>query len=633
MTFRLVSRTFLKNKLLMIFFCLAFAANASFCVFNFLFTQNTDGTTLLGAAKDLLSLSNVFFVFFLFLAYEVFYLPRRANMSETLAAAGRGERKFYFYQLLFLFLLCLLFALPSLIFLAALYFIMPHRHTELLSHLITVGILQFFLVSLLGVVLGLLAALRLKRLPAYLFLALCSLLSGSAFEYIATRLHIFPLYELFNLSLYFKFVDNPVFGFSALPYRWARIGMWLFFAGALILYGFYQNAAKKRRNLTVLSLLLLAAACLVLYAAPASKVDMSEYHQLKEMVYYAKNPQLSEAADFYVTQYDMDFSVGLQLSAKVQMMLSQPDLPQYRFTLYHGYRVKRVTDENGSPLAWTRDGDYITVQNNAAGQLGGIVIKYAGSCMTFFSNSQAVYLSGAFPYYPREGFHAFYLPDLQTYDYVHPPQAVPHQLRFRGAKELHTNLERQTDGSYYGVTNGVTLISGFLDTVTAGETTVVYPYLATDLVTPEIIRAELEKAANDQIGTPRVLPTIFSIPNMNNVNHMPLFTSHMELLGFLDFMHIYNRACTTREKDYLYTVFYMMYFDRPDSFRDMVQYEATPQFTEYGGVPFATPLLRIIEALGEQETMRIVNAYLFDESDTRTDYEFIMDTIENERVA
>ena len=55
--------------------------------------------------------------------------------------------------------------------------------------------------------------------------------------------------------------------------------------------------------------------------------------------------------EFCVNRYDMELQVDDVLSAHVVCVREQKDLPQYQFTLYHGYKISSVTNEKGEKTA------------------------------------------------------------------------------------------------------------------------------------------------------------------------------------------------------------------------------------------------------------------------------------------
>lgn len=96
---------------------------------------------------------------------------------------------------------------------------------------------------------------------------------------------------------------------------------------------------------------------------------------------------------FEVERYDLKIDIDRQLEVEANIFVDKSDLDEYDFTLYHGYKIDKVTDKNGKELKFKQDGDYFTVENNDEG-LSEICISYAGSAPRFFSNSQGTSLPG-----------------------------------------------------------------------------------------------------------------------------------------------------------------------------------------------------------------------------------------------
>lgn len=138
------------------------------------------------------------------------------------------------------------------------------------------------------------------------------------------------------------------------------------------------------------------------------------YGSKDDGAYYSSDMEREIDAQYRASGYDMVLKFGRQLTAEVAMAVDSPNLEAYPMTLYHGYQIKSVTDDTGEPLRYTRDGDYLTVENNPSGSLREIRLAYAGYSSTFYSNSQAVYLPGSFPYYPQPGFHTVFPPGVMA---------------------------------------------------------------------------------------------------------------------------------------------------------------------------------------------------------------------------
>lgn len=628
-TFKIMRSSFFKSRGLLVLSCIMMLLNLSYNIFLILPSGSVGYLPFLNISEELFRFSDIFMVFFLFISYEYCSKARASFMRESVAATALGERALYKSQFLVMLLLCVVFALPTMLCGTGLYFGLQVQHFSALIHMLLACVLQMFLPSLLGIVLGLLLATRIKRLPAYLLMTMFAIVSSSAFASIANRLGIYSIYEFFNFSLYLDFVPNSLFNISLLPYRWARLGLWIFGACVFLFLYLYKNDKRKQRVYTSLAAALCAVSAVV-FLMPTSKVDMNEYYQLKEMSYYADNLQKEQAADFEVTKYDMELSIGLQLCAKVKMSLSEIDLPQYCFTLDHGYRVSKITDAKGEEVSWQQDGNYITIKNTGKQNFSSITASYSGSNMTFFSNLQGTYLSGTFPYYPKAGFHSYYIEDNQQYKYIYSPDDTEYQVRIKGFKKVYTNLEQRADGSYYGKASGVSIMSGFLDEITIGSTRVVYPFLNSDTVTEEIVKKEVEKANQylNKKGETLALKSIFSVPNINNMGYNPIINDHMELLGFIDFIHTYNRNRINPEKEWLYLLV-MFYNERPMGFQGALEQESNEE-EPYEGEPIATALNELIQGVGAEKALELTDEYLFDNSDIRKPYTFLLETLNRE---
>ena len=101
--------------------------------------------------------------------------------------------------------------------------------------------------------------------------------------------------------------------------------------------------------------LLLSAVLLTGYFIPVSVpvMDLSAASETADTTYYDmihKDCQKDEAADFRVKKYQLDFSMGLNLTGRAKVYVDRSELKSYRFTLYHGYKVKQVTDQTGAAL-------------------------------------------------------------------------------------------------------------------------------------------------------------------------------------------------------------------------------------------------------------------------------------------
>lgn len=189
--------------------------------------------------------------------------------------------------------------------------------------------------------------------------------------------------------------------------------------------------------------------------------------------------QKDEAPDFKITSYDMTFDIKNELKGNVTVNVDKPDLSEYKFTLYYGYKLNGITNSNGDKLDYSRDGDYITVYSDSA--TDSLTFKYKGLNMNYYSNSQGSYLPSGFAYYPINGFHYVY--DVATSEQgrigTRLETPVPIRVKVNTPKTVFSNLDRIDKNIFEGTSDGLTLVSGFYKELEEDGVRVVYPYMDT----------------------------------------------------------------------------------------------------------------------------------------------------------
>ena len=116
-----------------------------------------------------------------------------------------------------------------------------------------------------------------------------------------------------------------------------------------------------------------------------------------EQAAYDGGEKVEEDVDFQVTSYEMDIRFGRELSAVVGMELGDGAvLPQYTFTLFHGYEVSDVQDAEGRLLDYVQDGDWVTIGNPDQVDCSSITVSYHGSSPAFYANRNDCFLPGFF---------------------------------------------------------------------------------------------------------------------------------------------------------------------------------------------------------------------------------------------
>ncbi len=195
----------------------------------------------------------------------------------------------------------------------------------------------------------------------------------------------------------------------------ARVLFWIFLTVALLCVVVRKHPLRGTAPMAA------ALICLVYYLLPDGVPVYNDYGgsvydaAKNDWHYYTGREWIEAPADFGVESYVMDLKVGRTLSAEVTVCLSEGSgqRESYRFTLYHGYRLLSVTDQNGQKLEYERDGDFITVYGGKGAE--EIHFAYAGTSQSFYTTAYALYLPSFFPYYPVPGHHMIYDDEI---DYI-----------------------------------------------------------------------------------------------------------------------------------------------------------------------------------------------------------------------
>lgn len=440
--------------------------------------------------SDSQKISYFLFVFFIFISYELFYLSHKSNLNETLKTTKKGIRNTYFYQYLIIFIITAIitvciFALN--IYSAAHFKVLT---TELLIHIILNCLLNITLVITLASSFGFLLSLFSKKVFAYISIVFIAFFSSEIFkDIVSTLLEGFglDLYHLTDLFVIFppnmKSVPIYAFGLSVLPYRWNAVLFWLFLCLGFINLKLIRNR-KKNISKTVSTILLFAFAVvnLCFYYTPQSKVirDNSPYQtNFADFIYYSATytgDEINQKADFNITGYEMDLKIRNTLSADVTVTIDKSDNEKYIFTLYHGYEVKSVTDENGNSMAFTRDNDVLTVESDS--HTNSMRITYSGYSPRYYSNLQGICLPAGFVFYPVEGSVVLY--DTENQDFIPyiSENLINFDVNIDYYKNCFSNLKENDTNRFEGKSNSLSIVSGLYKEMVVEDTRFVYPYLS-----------------------------------------------------------------------------------------------------------------------------------------------------------
>ena len=532
--FMLYVKLFLKNKLLAITSVLFWLALIVLEIMEV--TAINDTMIILG---EILGLSIWFLIFFLFISYEYFYKTKASGLEEC-AKATEKYHSIYVNQFVVLLLLDGIIFFTLVFFGIVSYFKAAIHQIEYLTHIVLNYFINIFVLGLLGILIGLFAALLLKRLTAYLFLTFFALLTSQYFYSIAVsfmsskNINIFPVYEFFNLySPALNWRPNYQFGLSLLPYRIELLVIWICFFAAIIL--FVMSSHRYKYVLRSISALLTVILIVnfIMYLQPSSKYNMNfnpsgslwgDSYYYEE--YDSRDPAFQTTptvAEFKAIGYKINIKIRSRLEAvvkiKIDTLNNYKNDDFYIFTLYHGFKVNKIIDQQGNELCFTQRDDFITLDNkgNELSDVRELTFYYFGHHPKYYSNTQGVCLPGHIVYYPIPGYIDLYDAEIDGGIPVLLDETVPFEVEVDYHKKVYCSLPQTGDNMFSGVTDGVTLLSGMLTSRTVNGIEIIYPYLDIDQGKKEYMEQDVARflSAKDQAKDTTEIKKIMYLPSMN----------------------------------------------------------------------------------------------------------------------
>ena len=367
-TFKLMSRLWSRNKFYknLILAVIVLFSGFLLCATIASIRQEAPADTLSHAFNTLFPMY-LMVIFFLFFSYECFVKINR--YKETFSTCKQGIGGVYRAQLLLLF--SLIGVLTAVVCLLIVVYACVAHQVALLPHVLSRVICYQVLCPAAAVLIGLLLSGVRQRYIVYPLMVIFGLSETEWLQ--STTTHVMEttgknyakLMQIFSLiPNSMQYEPNDQIG---IPWDLNKIAQLLFFISLSATVVCLICARTKAKQWWIGGLgLLLSAVLLTGYFIPVSVpvMDLSAASETADTTYYDmihKDCQKDEAADFRVKKYQLDFSVGLNLTGSAKVYVDRSELKSYRFTLYHGYKVKQVTDQTGAALDFRREYDYVTV--------------------------------------------------------------------------------------------------------------------------------------------------------------------------------------------------------------------------------------------------------------------------------
>ena len=566
--------------------------------------------------------SLVYFVFFAFISYEFGRMDFSVGFEECCSAIKYGRVEAIEARILVMIFL----AMPCLIINLLIYIIagiVCSAGAAAIFHVLAHIVINFFVVPLIGTLLGAVLAIYAKRGVAYIVLLVITFFSSPAVNgfcadlYYSTGisanrwLRVFP----FMTPSSFFYTPNIAYGYSLRPYRLFAFLMWILVLCALLLFFFARNRYGKHFLVLGVACLTLGLCCapIVLQNNSDNIEDIESTEEVGgEIRYYIINKTSPPDAcpEFKITSYDMELKLSNVLHAEVKVSVSPSNLDIYGFTLYHGYKVKEVKDESGRDLKFRQNDDWIEVES--AGETSSLTFTYSGYSNTHYSNGQGAALPGTFAYYPRAGYVTCY--GDTGYETLTLDEPTQFDVKIKNRKKFFTNLNCTGKNTFSGKTTGLTIVGGFYKEDKIGDTNLVYTYVDMDV-------NEIKKVFSNLMQTyDRSFNTIM-VAELREGKYLRDYGDTLVFTGM---------SLTGIEMDYFLS---QIPESRGDFGLQAYVFEyMRDTFASYAAgdksIGMNTRYVRVEAAAdkyGDEYCRKAIDKYLYDESDTRTPDEFIND--------
>lgn len=432
-----------------------------------------------------LKFAAIIFIMFLFTSHYYFSQARKNEFLECASVTATGKNGFILNQFSVMLTLALITCAVSFLLSIIFSFKDPNADGAYFLYSAKISILYFFLANIIAILIGLLCSTIKKTAAAYLILIICSFVFSPMTSRLTGEIYnrsdesIYPLWRIFEIFQNTSY-ETVASGINANIKSLSIIVFWISLFAIIAMFTVFSFRIKRAKQIA-------ATICLAVFVLsgagtlmPYSSISLDTNSLGSDAEHYVfQDPenfiiQKNEEPNFEITGYDMNFKIKNLLSGDVTVKVDNPNLTEYHFTLYYGYKLKSVTNSNGEKLKYDRDGDYITVHTDAPTE--SFNFKYKGLSQVFYSNSQSCELLGGFAYYPINGFRYVYSVADQGSIRTKLSTSVPMSVKVDCGKKMFSNLESTGKNTFEGTSDSLTLVSGFYKEINADGIRMIYPY-------------------------------------------------------------------------------------------------------------------------------------------------------------
>jgi hypothetical protein len=418
----------------------------------------------------------ILFLLLAVVAFEFCSMERVCGAEECLSVDRHAQKNVKLGRVLLLVPFVLITSLTAFLYQLISLKTVDCMTAQVLHHVFLSCLLNVCLAQVIGIFFGVMLASLFKRPAAYTCVAAFTFLttttakelvgllcgaSGGIGSFFSRAMDLFSITAVDT-----DWMLDDIYGVPIETSRWIASLFWILLFAAIFLW------KNRTRNIKKTYLAPALSGCIALLALVAFlssendsvvRLDTRTTSINGEYNYEISHEQRSEAADFEILSYQMELSAHRKLDATVTMTImpnAQDDC--YRFTLYRGYHITSVTDEQGNELSFERDGHYLAVHYSTEAETGAITVNYKGSGGRFFSNDQGISLLGYVPWYPVAGYVPLWDAETNTISTYIPDTSADFSIVFDTDLPLATNLEQTGTNTYAGTANAVTFVGGLL---------------------------------------------------------------------------------------------------------------------------------------------------------------------------
>ena len=448
--------------------------------------DNLSQIQALGFSEYNLRFAAIVFIMFLFTSHYYFSQARKNEFLECASVTATGKNGFIMNQFSVMLTLALITCGVSFLMSIIFSFKDPYADGAYFLYSAKISILYFFLANIIAILIGLLCSTIKKTAAAYLILIICSFVFSPMTSRLTGEIYnrsdesIYPLWRIFEIFPKTFSHDIAASGVNANIKSLSIIVFWISLFAIIAMFTVFSFRIKRAKQIA-------ATVCLAVFVLsgagtlmPYSSISLDTNSLGSDAEHYVfQDPekfviQKNEEPNFEITGYDMNFKIKNLLSGDVTVKVDNPNLTEYHFTLYYGYKLKSITNSSGEKLKYDRDGDYITVHTDAPTE--SFNFKYKGFSQVFYSNSQSCELLGGFAYYPINGFRYVYSVADQGSIRTKLSTSVPMSVKVDCGKTMFSNLESTGKNTFEGTSDSLTLVSGFYKEINADGIRMIYPY-------------------------------------------------------------------------------------------------------------------------------------------------------------